>query len=223
MDFIYNKVLSLLKHNDYVVILISGASCSGKSTAAKMLQEKFFDLPCICICQDSWFKDYSDIKRGVLGYPNMESTDSFHINELRNDISLILKEKTAYIPDYSITSNTRISKNKLIKFEKIMIIEGLHAVSMLTDILYDFARRPQHDNSASGEIKKTGFCGFVLNTPVEICAKRRALRDKKFFPYKDSRFFINHYLTVISENYKPFFEIEEKTARQNENIFLHMI
>ena len=133
-------------------IIVSGISCSGKSTFASKINDSLhFE-------EDWYFKDKKDIPliRKVYLF---DSINAFNVEELKNDVSNLLKSGWVYVPNYDVVNNRRINKNKKVDLTELNVFEGLHMISILNHI--DGVR-------------------VFLDTDLDLCLKRRILRDKKF-------------------------------------------
>lgn len=158
---VFEEISKYLNHHETVNIIISGVSCSGKSTLATKIQ-KYFCSRCevTVVEQDEYFKNLSDIPRSTLGYLT-DSIEAFHSDEFKNDVQKLLVENLAIMPKYDIATNTRISKNKIVRKGKINIFEGLHTINLLKDL----------DNAIK----------IFVDTDIDTCIKRRIDRDTTKF------------------------------------------
>lgn len=188
---IYKKLSELSLSENGLIVAITGRSCSGKSTFAKYLLDRFREdnKEVIALCEDSWYKNLCDIKRDSNGYYDMENISSFCVEELHNDLSKLFNG-FCYMPDYCIEKNERIAKNIYVKGANIIILEGLHAV----------------------EILKTQKCSFnkvyiMVNTPLDVCIQRRIDRDSVEYnvPVDVVK---NHYKNVIEPHYSLFYNYQ---------------
>lgn len=158
---IFEEISKYLNHHETVNIIISGVSCSGKSILAKKLQKHFGEQYQVTVVQqDEYFKNLSDIPRIPKGYLT-DSIEAFHSEEFKNDVQKLLDEKVAIMPKYNIATNTRISKNKIVRKGKINIFEGLHTINLLKDL--------------EDSIK------IFVDTDINTCIKRRIDRDTTNF------------------------------------------
>lgn len=146
-----------LKSHPRVNILIAGSSCSGKTTLANKLFECLSKRYTVTIIsQDDYFKDILDIPKIRKGYL-MDSINAFHTDEFKNDVHELLTGNVVKMPIYDIATNTRLSKEKIVKPSTINIFEGLHTINLLDNI----------DNCLK----------VYLDTDIDICLKRRIQRD----------------------------------------------
>lgn len=139
-------------------ILISGCTCSGKSTLASEINDTL-NGKCTTVCQDIYFKNKEDMPRSKYGL-YMDSPNAFHCEEFIQDMNDLVNNGKVIIPSYSILHNRRENKNTIITSSDINIFEGLHTIILLKD-LRDTLK-------------------IFINTDIEECLKRRIERDKKY-------------------------------------------
>lgn len=162
-------------------ILISGCTCSGKTTLAKEIVNSHSYGKVSHIEEDWYYKDLKDIPRSRLGYL-MESPNAFYTEEFIKDIDIFLSGEALLFPEYEISNNRRLSKNKIIKYSDINVIEGLHTIDLLRNL--------------NDSIK------VFFNTSLSECLKRRIERDKKYGIPEDV--VIRHFNDVIVPLYKSY-------------------
>lgn len=163
-------------------IVISGCTCSGKTTLANKLSKTIMS-------QDSYYKDLKDIPR-YRGKYLMDSINAFHSNEYLEDSISLLNNGMVYVPNYDISSNTRKSKDlKLIK-SSINVFEGLHAISILNSI---------------------DALKIFLNTSLDECLKRRIKRDTSMYGINEN-LIIEHFNETIIPMYKSYIEKQKDMA-----------
>ena len=157
MNNLYEKIEKYLQSHGMVNIVISGTTCSGKTTLANAIRGYFSDKYAVAIVhQDDYFKDLLDIPRGRWGYL-ADSIDAFWTEEFKHDVNLLLQNGVAIVPKYDIATNTRIAKSKIVRGGKINIFEGLHTIHILKGL----------DDCVT----------IYLDTGIETCLERRIERD----------------------------------------------
>lgn len=144
-------------------IVIAGPTCSGKTTLAKKLSNIY---SASIIEQDWYFKDLKDIREKYNGYM-FDSPNAFYKQEFKDDLETLLNLGEVLVPNYSVDMNKRLDKNKKIIKKDIVIVEGLHTISMLDDI----------------KNKLT----IYIDTDYETCLKRRIKRDNEKYNVSASR------------------------------------
>ena len=111
------------------LILISGGSCSGKTTFAKKICDKLNEnnISCNIIKMDSYYKDYPnqdlEWKLSNIDYDNPETCD---INLLYFQlVNLVLKNKIIKSPIYDFKESKRSSFTNVIRPTEYVILEGI--------------------------------------------------------------------------------------------------
>lgn len=156
-----------LQTHDTVNILISGCTCSGKTTLAKEIQDYFSDKYSVTIvAQDDYFKNLPDIPRVREGYLT-DSINAFHTEEFKYDVEMLFIYGYVKMPIYDIATNTRISKDKKVVLGRINIFEGLYTIDILSGL----------NNCIS----------IFIDTDIDICLKRRIERDTSKFGIPEAR------------------------------------
>ncbi|XP_046830264.1 nicotinamide riboside kinase 1 [Vespa crabro] len=135
-----------MNRKNWLIVGISGVTCSGKSTLAKELHKKLDDS--IVIHQDSYFLSPDDprhVKIPALNHINWEILSSLDMNKMYSDILKLIESK----PKRSDKSNKEL--------RRVLILEGF--------LLFGF--KPI---SNLCELK------YFLTLTKEECWKRRSIR-----------------------------------------------
>ena len=142
-DFVKQFSNRLISNPDKrIMIGITGESASGKSTLCKAMSNviRSFQMPVSILATDNYFNDISDLIKQYGTFDNLrdngydvDSPDSFQLDILKNDLSLLANGTDIYAPEY-LPNGTGISvpKSKFIPANKIIIIEGM--ATMYKDI-----------------------------------------------------------------------------------------
>ena len=143
----------------------------GVGTASKetYLNDLFEDKKTIVmgiISQDDYFKNLPEIPRVQDGYLT-DSVEAFHTLEFQQDVQFLLQNGVVIMPRYDVASNTRLSKNKVVRTGQINILEGLHTISI-------FSKLPN-------SIK------IYLDTNPDVCLNRRIVRDTSKYAIPEGR------------------------------------
>jgi uridine kinase len=164
---IQEEISKFLISHDTVNVLLSGTTCSGKTTLANSLKKSFQDRYQVTIvAQDDYFKNPPDVPKTKEGYL-ADSIEAFLTDEFKQDVQKLLTDGVAIMPRYDITTNTRISKNKIVRAGNINIFEGLHTIYLLGDL----------DNCIK----------VFLDTDIDVCVQRRIARDTSNFGVPEAR------------------------------------
>ena len=111
-------------------IIISGMTCSGKTTLSNYLSKEYnmshFE-------EDWYFKDKKDIPLSRKGYL-MDLPNAFNIEEFANDSKALIEKKKVIIPTYDLSANKRVDKSRIIRTNGRVIFEGLHTIDALKDL-----------------------------------------------------------------------------------------
>ena len=185
--------MELLERLDYNVsrgvksnVVISGISCSGKSTLANAIYKRYKTNPyreiVSIIPQDEYFKDLNQIPRSRVGYL-MDSMDAFCVDEYFHDILFLLQYDAVRIPQYDIANNRRTSQRKHIWNNDINVFEGLHTLHILKSI--------------PNTIK------VYVDTDANTCLQRRIERDTSKYGVPKERIieYWNECIIPLSEKY----------------------
>lgn len=161
-------------------ILISGISCSGKTTFADEINGLHFE-------QDWYFKDKKEIPICKKGYL-FDSPNAFHQGEFRRDVMTLLSQGEVFVPNYDIKINRRISKDRLIVSRKINVFEGLHTINELKDL--------------SDALK------IFMDIPLDEILERRIKRDLRY-GIKESEI-IRYFKEVMIPMYRMYIEPQKQ-------------
>lgn len=175
--------------NDKINILISGCTCSGKTTLANSLSDHS-KRSCTVISQDNYFKNIEDIPITREKKLLFDSPNAFYMSEFSTDMDRLISEGKVLIPNYSVKANHRLSKDIEVLSSNINIFEGLHTIRTLRGF----------DN----------IFKIFLDTDIDLCLERRIERDKK---YGMSRELVEEYFwKCIYPMYKSYIENQKNLA-----------
>jgi uridine kinase len=172
-----------LKEKKALNIIISGCTCSGKTTLAVKLKESLQkDYMISTIQQDNYYKNLNDIPKNSNGFLT-DSINAFECYEFIKDVRQLLTNGGAFVPRYDITANQRISKDIYISKGDINIFEGLHTIKLLKEI-------------------KTSLLIF-LDVSFETCLQRRIKRDTSLYGIEPNRVkeYFNRCIKPLTEDY----------------------
>ena len=171
-----------LNSPDYSYIFIAGPTCSGKTTLSRFLEHFFWEknTSVTVIREDDYFKNIEDIPRGPRGYLT-DCKEAFHIAELQEDFKSYVENKKAALPMYDVATNKRLPSKQYVLKNDITIVEGLHTISLFHGL------------------KESLF--IYVDTPIDVCLKRRIERDKLKFRIPEERV-IQHFNDCIMPSYE---------------------
>lgn len=169
-------------------IIISGMTCSGKTTLANKIRDEFNDTT--IIHEDDYMKDLKDMPhRGR--YYLMDLPSAYHLQEFTNDANLLICTGKTLSPSYDVRNNQRLAKNNLLIRKSINVFEGLHTISTLSNL--------------PNSIK------VFMDIPPNICLLRRISRDLSMYNTKkeDIEKYFNE---IIMSIYKTHIESQRDNA-----------
>lgn len=170
-------------------LLISGITCSGKSTLSRMLKESIKDVS--IIEQDSYFKDLKDIPRSK-GYYLFDSPNAFNIEEFKKDINSLLTNGFIFLPNYDKKKNQRVSKDIYTLSSRLNIFEGLHTIFLLSDLPNTYK--------------------IFIEVSLEEILKRKINRDKTYGI--NEKEVISYFYEIVIPLYKLYIEKQRDYADQ---------
>ena len=151
-----------MSNSSCIIIAITGASASGKSSIASTVHKELCnELGCQeigIIAEDSYYKDQSHLEMSEriktnYDHPNSMDRDLLiqHLKDLKNGTAVD-------IPVYSYVDHTRTGETKHFTPKKIVILEG---ILLLTD----------------ERVRQLADISVFVDTPSDICFIRRLQRD----------------------------------------------
>lgn len=166
------------------VILISGGSCSGKTTLANVICDIVGTNNAIVISQDNYFNDYSNFTEAELESENFDIPSAFRLNDLAKDVESIICNKKTLLPVYDFKYRKVESYKCANLSAKYIIIEGIMGFQC------------QYLNEIA-DLK------IFVETDMDIMLVRRLKRDGKerFFDFEST---INRYVHFVREGYKKY-------------------
>ena len=123
---------SVMAQTQPAFVLITGASCSGKTTVANWFAKNLSNSAVISM--DNYFLDSNDpsiIPLYNRTYPAFDMPEAYHWDELENTIRTLKNGQDAHTPIYAISKGQRATETNLIKGNKdFYFIEGLYAFKL---------------------------------------------------------------------------------------------
>ena len=110
--------------NNSFIIGIAGGSGSGKSTLAKRICEYFKD-DCVLINSDDYYYPHDDISYEERCKINYDSPDALDLDLVAEHIKMLKDGCEVIAPTYDFANHTRAKETKILKPEKIVIIDGI--------------------------------------------------------------------------------------------------
>ncbi|MDD6272124.1 MAG: hypothetical protein PUA90_01200 [bacterium] len=169
-------------------ILISGMTCSGKTTLSNRLS---YEFDTSMLRQDDYFKDKKNIPRDENNFFLFDTPDAFDINTFIVDVYKLLNLGYVYCPIYDVNRNMRTTNKYKVLKKDINVIEGLHTIALLSNNI----------NSLK----------IYMDTPIEECLKRRLLRDISKYNMKKLEI-IRYFYEIMLPQYKKHIEYQKEMA-----------
>ena len=124
------QIKRALSSKNQAIVLISGPSCSGKSTLAKEIEKQLGSTYKVTIIsQNDYTKNILNIPKKQDGYQT-ESLQAFELQEFREDVHNLLSKGECHVPNYSEIDGVRFDKKRKIQKGDITVIEGLHTIAI---------------------------------------------------------------------------------------------
>ncbi len=143
-----------------MIVLISGRSGSGKTTAVKSLIKLLGKNNVSYLHQDSYYKDQSHIpyeERELINYDNPKTIE---LELFFEHLKLLAKNKIIQKPIYDFVTHTRKKDFKAVTPKPIIIGDGIYAYY-------------------GKELRSLADLKVFVDAPMDICFIRRLLRDTK--------------------------------------------
>ncbi len=178
------------------LILVAGASASGKSTVSEEIvcSLKEEGLKVLHLCQDRFY--VSQLANNYNGRTNYDHPNAFDWDEMRTILEKLLANEQVALPIYDYTTHSRSKEVDIVQDYDVIILEGLFA-------LYD------------QQILAKAIAKIFVDTPPDECLIRRLTRDMK----ERKRSFdsvINQWRNDVRAMYREFIE----PTRANADIIL---
>ena len=143
------------------LILITGASASGKTQVAKgLLAHLHFifgeDSACL-ISQDHYYHDLPQEPNEANPATNFDHPDALDFELLKEHINCLFSGKEIHMPLYDFATHSRLKQDESVKPCEITIVEGIHA--LYNNNLFDNATLipEQIENAKKGNQKKNSM------------------------------------------------------------------
>ena len=202
------------KRDKIKMVLISGPSCSGKTTTSRKLAMylKIFGLNPKYLSIDDYFLDRDKTPKFENGDYDYESIRAVNVEQFNKDLSRMLNEEEVEVPSFNFVKGISEYTGNSIKLEHkdILIIEGIHAinekltslvskekkykvyVSPLTDLNID-----DHNMISNNDIRllrriirDNRTRGYSAEHTISIWRRVRDGEEKYLFPYQNDVDFV---------------------------------
>ncbi|KRH92284.1 putative Armadillo/beta-Catenin/plakoglobin protein, partial [Pseudoloma neurophilia] len=165
------------------VIVLHGASASGKSTFAKNLKNALKSLFKVLILScDTFFKTSETSDTKIYNFDSPAAIDW----QAAHKFLKAIHNKEKYLPNYHYCFET--SKSTKLEdienpFPEILIIEGIYAMNLFSENCFDSKEFSPYDSNLSGFMKnpykypKFGILNIKLRTCKDMMSEIRIFRD----------------------------------------------
>ncbi|MDE6289256.1 MAG: uridine kinase [Ureaplasma sp.] len=145
-----------------ILLLIGGASGSGKTTIAQMLASRLSPkIKTEVICQDSYYVDRPNATESMIEDNfNYDNPVAFDWELLKKQINDMLEHKQIFTPVYDYNKKVKIMDVNKVEPCDLIILEGIYAI-------YD------------KELNNKSFLKIFVETAKDECLARRIERDLK--------------------------------------------
>ncbi|MDE6473321.1 MAG: uridine kinase [Ureaplasma sp.] len=177
-----------------ILLLIGGASGSGKTTIAHMLANRLSPkIKAEVICQDSYYVDRPEAATSMLEDNfNYDNPIAFDWDLLKTQIDDMLNHKQVCVPVYDYNKKIKIMNTNKIQPCDLIILEGIYAI-------YD------------KELNNKSFLKIFVETAKDECLARRIERDLKQRG-RDIESILYQWRSVVRPMYDQFIEPLKLTA-----------
>jgi uridine kinase len=175
------------QNGENALIVIAGPSCSGKSTLADKLRIKEM-FSAVIIQADDYFRDVDDpaIPRSD-NKPLFDHPGAYCQEEMLKDIvDLVIYSKSISTPKYDIATNKRMKGKIIVTPHKVVIFEGLFAISEIMNIRDRFK----------------ALLFVYVDADYDIRLKRRTDRDEEFI--HDTELIEKLFKEVAEKSYEEY-------------------
>lgn len=199
---------TILDNKNIKLVLISGPSCSGKTTTSKKLQLflRAKGMNPVTISIDDYFKERDETPLDDDGNKDYESIRALDTDLFNEHLTKLLNNEEITMPTYNFITGKKEYKNKLkVPKNGILIIEGLHAlndeltksidmsmkykiyISPLTCLNLDNHNRLNTtDNRIIRRLVRDNLRrGYNASETLESWGRVRSGETKYVFPYQD--------------------------------------
>lgn len=117
-----------MKSNCARLVLISGGTCSGKTTIAKAIGQRLHSLKTVIISHDNYYKRLDHLSLAERSRVNFDHPDSIDKQLLLLDLKDMLQGHAVNVPEYDFVTHSRSEGKLCIADADVIILEGIFAL-----------------------------------------------------------------------------------------------
>ncbi len=178
------------------LILISGGTCSGKTTITREIQKILSDSKVVHISQDNYYRDLGHLSDAEASLENFDHPDAIDHVKLLSDIRKLLNGERIAIPDYNFITHRQIPDAIPIKDIDVIILEGIFC------LFYK-------------QIVNLADLKIFVDVDDDIRLARRIKRD-----IKDRGYTIDSVLEKYLHQVKPMHELYIEPSKKNADLIV---
>ena len=110
------------------LILISGGTCSCKTTIARAIGRLGDSLKTVIVSHDNYYKDLSQMQMEARAKVNFDHPDSIDQKYLFDDLKEMLRGKAVNVPEYDFSTHSRGEGKLCVADADLVILEGCFAL-----------------------------------------------------------------------------------------------
>jgi uridine kinase len=178
------------------LVLIAGGTCSGKTTMATEIGNRFPGSEVLIFSHDQYYRDLSHVSAEELSHFNFDHPDAIDYEHLILDVVALKERLPVNLPDYDFITHRKLTGKSLQKAADIIILEGIFA------LYYK-------------ELVQLADLKIFVDTDADLRLARRMDRD-----IKERGFTVESVLQQYLETVKPMHEIFIEPTKKHADIII---
>ncbi len=141
------------------VVGISGGTCSGKTTLARMLAQHF-GRDCVTVSQDWYYRDLAALSPTERAAVNFDAPEAIEAVLLGEQVAALAAGRFIEAPQYDFAVHARRAETLHLEPAPIIFVEGLHVIGM-------------------PELDRVPMLRIFVDAPDSVRLARRLARDTR--------------------------------------------